>query len=143
MKIFAGLLLALVLAGCNSVPVSLNNATHAPADRVLAFQTPPHGPSGTIVVTRDKGFNGSGCYYALSINGTLAARLAPSETATFYLSPGDLLLRSGRDPEGRGLCGTFKNERTERETILKDGEKKYFRLSIDSNGKTDIERTDP
>jgi hypothetical protein len=143
MKILAGLLLTLVLAGCNSVPVSLNNATPAPAGRILAFQTPPRGPSGTIVVTRDKGFNGSPCYYALFINGMLAARLATSETATFYMPPGDLLLRSGRDPEGRGLCGTFKNEWTERETILKDGEKKYFRLSIDSNGKTDIERTAP
>lgn len=142
MKILIGLLLALVLAGCNSVPVSLSNATPAPADRVLAFKTPPRGASGTIVVTRDKGFNGSPCYYALFINGTLAARLATSETATLYVPPGDLLLRSGRDPDGRGLCGTFKNEWTERETILKDGEKKYFRLSIESNGKTDIERVE-
>jgi len=143
MKVLVSIALVCALAGCNTVPVSFSNATPAPADRVLAFQTPPRGPSGTIVVTRDRGFNGSPCYYALFINGTLAARLATSETATFYVPPGDLLLRSGRDPQGRGLCGTFKNEWTERETILKDGEKKYFRLSIASNGKTDIERTDP
>ena len=142
MKVLICIVLALALAGCNTVPVSNKNATPAPVDRLLAFQTPLSEPSGTIVVTRDKGFNGSGCYYALFINGTLAARLAPSETATFYVPPGDLLLRSARDPEGRGLCNTFKSEWTERETSLRGGEKKYFRLSIDMNGKTDIQRTD-
>ena len=73
----------------------------------------------------------------------LAARIDNSETATFVVPVGELVLRVGRDPSGRALCGMDKEEWTQRETIFRDGEKKYFRLSIDPNGKTDIQRADP
>ena len=53
-----------------------------------------------------------------------------------------LRLRAGRDPGGKGLCGMRQGERTQRETRLKPGELKYFRLSIDANGKPDIQRSD-
>ncbi|QLQ28070.1 MAG: hypothetical protein HZT39_07210 [Pseudoxanthomonas sp.] len=95
------------------------------------------------MLTRDRGFLGSGCYYGFFINNELAARIDNSETATFVVPVGELVLRVGRDPSGRALCGMDKEEWTQRETIFREGEKKYFRLSIDPNGKTDIQRADP
>jgi hypothetical protein len=144
MKISSLLLpLVLLVAGCATTPVPVSSALAAPADRLLAFQDVPPGPSGTLIVTRDKGFGGSGCYYSFFINDILAARLAVAETAKFYVAPGELVLRSGRDPQGRALCGMLQDEWTQRETILRDKETKYFRLLIDANGKTDLQRADP
>lgn len=132
------------LSGCatNSRPVTLSEAIPASAERVLALQDPINGPSGRIVVTRDKGWAGSACLYALYIDGVLAARLETHESATFLIPAGEHLLRSGRDPQGRGLCATFQNEWTQRETTLQPGETKHFRLTIDANGRTDIQRAD-
>lgn len=133
----------LLLTSCASSPVPLNNATLAPSERLLAFQEVIQGPSGTLVLTRDKGLAGSACYSGFFINDVLAARLSPSETGRFYLPPGELVLRSGLDPRGKGLCGVRHDEWTQRETILREGEIKYFRMSIDVNGKFDIQRSDP
>lgn len=137
------LVLSLGLFGCATTPMPHGQATQATSDRVLAFQEKRADASGTLIVTRDKGFVGSGCYYGFFINEILAARLDVAETAKFYVTPGELVLRSGRDPQGRALCGVGQQSWTQRETILRDGETKYFRLSIDSNGKTDIQRADP
>ncbi|MEQ1686716.1 MAG: hypothetical protein ABL916_23945 [Burkholderiaceae bacterium] len=135
-------LLLVALAGCATTPTGADRATAAIGDRLLAYQEKPQGPSGRIVVTRDSGFLGGQCFYAVSINGKLAARLAVGESATFYVEPGEILLRSSRDPMGRGLCSVMSEERTQRETIIRQDETKHFRLSIDANGKTDIQRAD-
>lgn len=134
---------ALMLSGCATTPMDHARAVPVPADRLVGFQNSIDGPSGTLVLTRDKGFLGSGCYYGFFIDNTLAARIDNSEAATFIVPTGELVLRAGRDPEGKALCGLGKEEWTQRETIIRDGEKKYFRLSIDPNGKTDIQRADP
>lgn len=144
MKVRAVLLVAAIsLAGCATTPADHSKATPVPPDRLVAFQSQVDGPSGTLVLTRDKGFLGSGCYYGFFINDTLAARIDNSETATFIVPTGELVLRAGRDPSGRALCGLGKQEWTQRETIFRDGERKFFRMSIDANGKTDIQRADP
>jgi hypothetical protein len=137
-----GLLVPFACAGCASTPTAPANMSQAPRERLLVYQGKTADASGTIVVTRDEGFGGSGCFYAVSINGTLAARLAVSETATFFVPPGEILLRAGRDPQGKGLCAIGKDEWTQRETILHQDETKRFRLSLDANGKTDIQRGD-
>ena len=133
---------ALLLGGCATTPTPTADAKSAPADRVLAFQDRPVSDAATIVLTRDSGFLGGGCFYAFWISGTLAARLGPGETSRFLLKPGEHLLRSGRDPQGQGLCQIGQDEWTQRETILRSNEVKHFRLLIDLNGKTDIQRMD-
>ena len=144
MRVHAGLLAtAIVLAGCATTPADHSRAAPVPSDRLVAFQSPIDGPSGVLVLTRDKGFLGAGCYYGFFINDTLAARIDNSETAAFIVPTGELVLRAGRDPGGRALCGLGQQEWTQRETIFRDGERKYFRMSIDANGKTDIQRADP
>ena len=137
------LFIALALTGCATTPVPATSAKQAPAERVLAFQTKLEGPSGKLIVTRDEGFLGGGCFYALSINGIVAARLDVGETSAFFVSPGEVFLRAGRDPQGKALCALGQDEWTQRETLVRDKETKYFRLSIDMNGKTDIQRADP
>lgn len=131
----------LLLSGCGTTPIPSSKANIAPKERLVAFQEKTSDTTSTLIVTRDVGMVGSGCYIALSINGVLAARLAAGETSSFYLKPGEILLRSGVDPYGKGLCGYGKDFYwTQRETILRLNETKFFRLSIDSNGNQDIQR---
>lgn len=133
----------LLLSGCAvTTPTSTSETKDAPTERVLAFQTQPPQEFAKLVVTRDQGFGGSACYFALWINGTLAARLGTSERAHFFVSPGDHILRTGRDPMGGGLCGFMVNNWTQRETVIRSNETKYFRFLI-NDGVTDIQRTDP
>jgi hypothetical protein len=121
----------------------VSTAKQTPPERVLAFQSKPEGPSGKLTIIRDTGFVGGGCYYTISINGTLAARLDTGEKSTFFVPVGEVLLRAGRDPLGNALCSVGQDEWTQRETIISSHDEKYFRLSIDANGKTDIQRTEP
>lgn len=136
------LLLALLLGGCATTPVPMSAAKQAPPDRVLAFQITGGDKTATVTVIRDEGYIGSGCFYAVHIDKVLAARLDVAEYARFYVQPGEIVLRVGRDPQGAGLCGVQLDNWTQRETLLKPGEQKFFRLSIDTNGKLDIQRTD-
>jgi predicted component of type VI protein secretion system len=131
-----------VLCGCATTPVSIKDAKQMPKDRLLAFQTKDANKTATLTVIRDEGFLGSGCYYGLWINQTLAARVDVAEFAKFYVEPGEILLRIGRDPQGQGLCGIDQDNWTQRETIMKPGDQKTFRMTIDENAKLDIFRSD-
>jgi hypothetical protein len=73
----ASRLCALVLAGCATTPISPTQASRVASDRLLAFQEVTPERTATIVVTRDEGFVGSGCYTSFLVNGLHAARLAP------------------------------------------------------------------
>jgi len=131
------------LAGCHSTPVAVEDRIQAPAERLLAFQNPNIPSVSTIVVTRDDAFQGGGCFAAFSVNGQLAARLDIKETARFWVSPGEVLLKTSPDPQGKGLCSMGADTHfTQRETILKPGETKHFRMTISPNGAIDIQRSD-
>ena len=132
-----------MLVGCATTPVSPSVAKRVPGERVLAFQEETQERTATVVVTRDKGFVASACYYSFLLNGTHAARFDVGETARFRVAPGEILLRAGRDLMGQGLCGLGKDHWTQRETVLRPGETKWFRLSIDANGEADVQRADP
>jgi hypothetical protein len=134
---------SIVLVGCATTPVAPSAATQVPGDRLLAFQERTADATAVLVITRDAGFPGSACYFAVTLNGTLAARLDTGETARFYMTPGEIRMRVGRDPMGRGLCGLGLDAQwTQRETVVRQEETKHFRLLIDANGKTDIQRSD-
>lgn len=137
------ILFSLVLAGCSTTQQTLSDAKKTPTSRLYAYQEIANQNTGTIVVTRDIGALGSACYSYLAINGEMSARLDVGETATFYVAPGETLLKVGRDPMGKGLCGFESKAWTQRETIIRPRETKYFRLTTDTHGKSDIQRTDP
>lgn len=145
MKLIFEAILVLLLSfvsGCATTPVRHSDAIKAPQNRVLSYQDINDKTTSVVVITRDEGFLGSGCYCAVFINTILAARLNPAETVKFYVEPGEIVLKVGRDPQGKGLCALGQDEWTQRETILRPHETKYFRLTIDANGKTDIQRAD-
>lgn len=138
---FATMCAYLILSGCGTTPVSLKNAEQVPKHRLLGFQE-QRNEFGTMVVTRDEGFVGSGCFCSLYVNNQLAARFDTGETAGFFVPPGELLLKVGRDPDGKGLCSIGQDYWTQRESLIKKGEVKYFRMTINADGSTDIQRAE-
>lgn len=116
------LLLMLCVSGCATV------LKQAPPDRVLAFQTPTSDKSAKLTVIRPFEFAGGGCYKALYVNTIFAARLDVDEFAHFYVDPGEVLLRIGRDPYGKGGCSFDQDNWIQRETFLKPSDNKTFRI---------------
>lgn len=142
MRVLFAVLVSLVASGCATTPVPLSAARRAPPERVLAYQTGGGETSATLTIVRDEGYLGSGCYYAVYINRIFAARLDVAEYARFLVEPGEVLIRVGRDPQGKALCAADQDNWTQRETVLRAGEQKAFRMSIDVNGKLDVHRSD-
>jgi len=132
---------SLALAACATTPIPLSEALPVPQSRLFAFQTPPAGDAAVLLVARDQGFIGSGCYYALYINDKLAARFNNGEKATFYVAPGQVLLRYGRDPKGRALCSTGEDQWSTHETVMKPKQTKQFRLTLDANARPIVQRS--
>ena len=141
-KKYLPLLLLLLLNACATTPTPINEAKQTPAERVLAFQVPISDKAAVITIVRDEGLIGSGCFAGLYINQTLAARLDVAEVVKFYVEPGEVLIRAGWDPQGRGLCAFGQDNWTQRETLLKPHEQKSFRLFLDQNARWDIFRSD-
>ena len=138
------------LSGCfvspwhgGTTPTPLDKAKPAPIERLIAFQQPHEGRTATLVVTRDRGALGGACYFALGINGTLAARLDIAESARFFLEPGKVKLRAGRDPFGTWLCSIGQDDWTETDIFLQSAETTFLRLSIDFYGLHLEESTPP
>jgi hypothetical protein len=131
---------SLALSACATTPISLAEAQSVPAGHLYAFQSPTVPDSAVLLITRDQGFLGSGCYYALYINDKLAARFNNGEKASFYVKPGQVLLRYGRDPQGRALCSTGENRWSTHETVMKPKQTKQFRLTLDANGRPIVQR---
>jgi len=140
-RTIVGLACALTLTGCATSHLPSSQAVPVTKERVFAFQDKTETKNATLVLTRDVGFLGSGCYYGFWIDGTLAARFDVGETATFFVEPGERLLRVGRDPQGKGLCGFHESQMAnQRESIFRPNEKKQFRLMLDPNGTIDVQR---
>ncbi len=133
--------LTTLVTGCVSHTTPALNPVPVPSDRILAFQQPIDG-GATVIAIRDEGLIGSICSMAFFINGAMSARYKPGETATFYVEPGELVLRYGIDSAETGMCASGNLAWIQRETTLKAGEAKAFRLTIDQNAVTDIVRSD-
>lgn len=128
-------LLAVSLVGCAhlSTPTAVSKATPAPPDRLIAFQAGGGTKdASTIVVVRDEGLFGGRCFHGIWINGVLAARLEPSEIATFYVAPGDYVLTVGNVGTGSSPCDAHK-DRIHRETTVRAGQRKIFRALWSTN----------
>jgi len=140
--VFLLFLFPILFSGCASTPVSINDAIKAAPERVIAFQTTNLTKTATLTVIRDKFYPASRCYFGFWINQTLSARIGVAEYATFQVESGEVLLRVGVDPQGSGMCGWGQDYWTQRETVMKPGDNKTFRLTMDGNGKLDIIRAD-
>lgn len=138
-KLFS--ILILILAGCTSIPTSMSSQPIT-TDRLLLNSKKDAKNSAEIIVVRDRSMSGAGCYYAIFIDNKLAARIAPSEKATFNLTPGQKQLKITRDPQGQGLCSSG-DDMTEEKVALNGSDKKYFRLSTTLSGWPDLQTFEP
>lgn len=130
MRIFIAGLALMVLGGCATSPVSVGEATPAPANRVSAYQKPVDG-GGTIIVTRDSGFPGGGCFATVFLNGQPVAKLDPKEKASFKVPAGEWMV--GAALEGKALCA-LNPERLEAEAIIRPGQTKKYRIYTSADG---------
>lgn len=130
-RIFAAAAL-LTLAGCATHAPKPSDVHAVPPDRALAFQSPSDGDA-SIVVTRDKGFAGGGCYAGLYLDGALVAKMNPGERASLYVPSGRHVI--GTWSVGKALCGYREGtDRRETDATLKPGETRKYRILIDAAG---------
>lgn len=137
MRILIGGLALAVLGGCASSPVPYGDASPAPAERVYAYQAAKNGNSN-IMVTRDSGFVGAGCFATIFLNGKPVARLNPSERASFIVPAGEWTVGAGLD--GKALCGA-NPERLETDLLIKPGQTKKFRVYTSTGGEVGVRPT--
>lgn len=107
----------------------------APADRLLAYQEPVRGPSGTLQVTRGKAWEASACFAAVYINGRWAARLEDAETARFKVPAGKVEVAVASDPQGRGTCRFGQSTQEVHETVLAKGETVHVYFAFNGGAK--------
>ena len=125
-------LTALALAGCATQAPKQSQIKPVPADRVLAYQSAGDGDA-TIIVTRDVGFTGGGCFAGLYLDGTLVAKLDTGERASLYVPSGRHVI--GTWNVGKALCGYREGkDRRETDATLKPGETRKFRILIGNAG---------
>ncbi|MCU7645674.1 hypothetical protein [Pseudomonas piscis] len=120
----------LLVAGCASSAITVQQAEQAPKDEVYAFQSMPTGAYGTLTVVRDGGINASACDFVVYVDGKRAAKLGSGQKVSFYVKPGSLNLGVGL--AGTGLC-MGQAIRTMAAEALPDREK-IFRVSSDMAG---------
>ncbi|MFC4862234.1 3-isopropylmalate dehydratase [Pseudomonas sp. MAHUQ-62] len=120
----------LLLAGCSSYRAEPEHIIPVPADRLLAFQDPVVG-GGQIVVNRDMGGLGSGCYIAVHVDRQLAARIGIGEVASFQVPPGDRIVGIGIDETDDTLCSKGRLRR-EKAAHVETGQSEHFRIVSDN-----------
>lgn len=119
-----------LLAGCSSFAADPENVKQVPSDRLLAFQQPVDG-GGQIVVNREIGMLGGGCYLAFSIDRKVAARIGIGEEAHFQVPAGARIVGIGLDEEDKSMCSMGRLHR-ERAVELQAGAIQHFHIVSDS-----------
>lgn len=133
--VIAALSVSALIAGCATSPVPSSEARQAPASQLSAYQSKPSGSYGTLQVIRDSGHTGSLCSMAVFIDGKQAAKLDPGQKASFYLPPDSVSV--GAAYTGSGIC-SMGADRVERESTIKDGAVKKYRVFTGGDGQIDI-----
>ncbi|MOA16601.1 hypothetical protein D3C78_1368230 [compost metagenome] len=126
MRLICAAVSLLLLAGCSSWRTDPSEITQVPGDRLLAFQEPVQG-GGQIVVNRDMGGLGSGCYIAVHVDRQLAARIGIGEVASFQVPPGDRIVGIGVDETDDTLC-SMGSLRREKAAHVEPGQSEHFRI---------------
>ncbi|MCY1409051.1 hypothetical protein D9M71_243880 [compost metagenome] len=126
MKMLLAALPLLAMAGCSSFSADPEHVTQVPSDRLLAYQQPLEG-GGQIIVNRDIGMLGGGCYVAVLIDRQVAARIGIGEQARFEVPAGSRIVGIGIDEQDDTLCGMGRLNR-ELALELKPGEREQFRI---------------
>lgn len=134
MKKIALVLAILAITGCATEAVLPSQAKQAPSERLLKYQEQTQETKSTLIVVRDKGYLGSGCYTGVYLNDEKSAVLNPGEKATFYLRSGGWNVAI----KGEGKLCISDSVPVGRDVQLKDGETKAVRLFADPSGNVDV-----
>lgn len=125
-------LTVLALTGCATQAPMQNQIKPVPADRALAFQSQGDGDA-TIIVTRDVGLMGGGCFAGVYVDGALVAKMDTGERANLYVPSGRHII--GTWSVGKALCGYREGkDRRETDATLKPGETRKYRILIGNSG---------
>ncbi|ABP80570.1 hypothetical protein [Stutzerimonas stutzeri] len=131
----------LSLAGCSSWQPDAEDIEPVPAERVLAYQQPLEN-GGEVVVTRDFGLRGGGCYIAVLIDRQLAARIHVGEVVRFQVPAGARIVSIGTDPLDDTLCGKLSLRR-EKLAQVQAGQTLEYRVISDNRIGFDIIAVEP
>ena len=126
MRLFWVMLAAVSLSGCTSFRADSEHLKPVPAERLSAWQQTLTA-SSELVVDRDIGMLGGGCYVALMIDRQPAALLAVGEVASFHLPPGEHIVGITTDKQGGLLCSKGRLNR-ELRLQANPGERQHLRI---------------
>jgi hypothetical protein len=126
MRLFWVMLAAVSLSGCTSFRADSEHLKPVPAERLSAWQQTLTA-SSELVVDRDIGMLGGGCYVALMIDRQPAALLAVGEVASFHLPPGEHIVGITTDKQGGLLCSKGRLNR-ELHLQANSGERQHLRI---------------
>jgi len=141
MRLLIALTSLLSLTACSSWQPDAEDIVPVPADRVLAYQQPVEH-SGVVVVTRDFGWRGGGCYIALMIDRELAARVHVGEVVRLQVPAGQRIVSIGTDPLDDTLCGKLRLRR-EKLAQVEAGQTLEYRIIVDNQIGFDIVPQEP
>ncbi|MEO8642654.1 hypothetical protein [Pseudomonas sp.] len=123
----------IALTGCSTHPVSEEEASPVPAERIYATQD-VQTENAEVVFVRDGGAYGSVCEHNVYVNNTKAFTIEAGEIIRLKLKPGPYLFRLDT---GGGLCPSIS---TSQDAELKPGSKLAYRILIPSDGSLRLTR---
>lgn len=141
MRLICAVLPLLALAGCSSFQAAPDKVSAVPSERLLAYQQPVEG-GGLIVVNRDLGMLGGGCYVAVLVDRQVAARIGMGEQARFHVPPGNRVVGIGIDEADDTLCGKGRLRR-ELAVRVAEGESQHLRIISEAKSGFDIRPATP
>ncbi len=130
----------LAVTACSTTPVPSSLARDVTADNLASSPyATPGDDRGTVIVTRDNGFVGSGCVMRVLMNGTPVALLNTRESVTLHVPAGEHIVGTlrGSGESGAGLCGGSRDS-TEVSVTVEPGVTKRLRIGFGSHADTEI-----
>ena len=121
-------LIAILLTGCSTAPITEQQAKHIPAERVYAQSLLSTGKApgmGEVTFLRDKGATGSACDHHVYVDNVRAFSIRPGEGIRLSLEPGSHFFRLEL---GRGLC---PNSAMSQEAIIAEGSDMAYRIAFE------------
>lgn len=110
MRLFCAVLVLSTLTACTSFRADPENLKPIPVERLLGWQQAGEGYS-ELVVDRDIGVMGGGCYVAFLIDRQVAARIAVGEVASFQIPAGEHIVGITTDAQGELFCSKGRLQR--------------------------------
>ncbi|QLC74254.1 3-isopropylmalate dehydratase [Pseudomonas sp. LPB0260] len=141
MRLILAVMPLLALTACSSFQAHPDKVSPVPEERLLAYQQPVAG-GGELVVNRDLGMLGGGCYVAVLVDRQVAARIGVGERVRLQVPSGTRVLGIGVDKQDDTLCGMGRLRR-ELAVPVTPGQRQHFRIVSEAKSGFDIRPATP